>query len=882
MHYLLTWIHKGKGLPSWPFQVGKAILFLKANQKILLQIALALLFVGLGIYFLRHERTEVFKVGEALGQSDPRWVLAGVALLGLFVVVQGLMYVYSFMAIEQRIRLSTASALYLKRNLVSVFLPAGLLTNMFFFNEELEHKEGVTPTQTYFASSIFSVCSILSSIIIGLPALLWLMLKSRLSEEIAIGIFLIIATLVFLFLGIRSLVKKGAVYRFLQKKAPPFAQVIDQLDSHTFKVREFWVVVALSCVIEVIGIAHLYIAIEALGGEATLAAAVIGYAIVLLLLMSSPFLRGVGAIEVALTFALTQFGFSTIEAVSVAMLFRFFEFWSLLVLGAVVFLVQRGRLLVRVLPALLLFGLGIVNILSAITPAVPERLTLLKEYLPMEAIHASTYFVLFSGVLMLGVGAYLLRGLRNAWWMAVVLSALSLLTHLTKGIDYEEALLALIVLASLIYERKQYFIKNDLQLAKRSLFPGLVSIGGVLLFGTLGFFFMDEKHFNADFTMWQSFQEAFTTYFLLNIDLTPVTTFGKEFLYGMNILGGASLTYMVFLLLRPLIHRPPTEVEDQQRAQALVEKYGRSSLDYFKTYFDKTFWFSPDGEGFVAFKTSRSYAIVLETPVCRDEVAMAAAIPAFEQWCRQNGLRTAWYRIPQNSMGIFEKLGKKNLPIGEDATVNLDTFSLQGSEKKGLRNVLNRLAKEGYTFHAYDPPLKDSFLQQLRAVSNDWLRDTGRSELVFSQGLFDERELKNQPVFTIENQEGKIAAFVNIVPDYVPGEANFDLMRKTEDAPNGTMDFLFVNLFEALKKQGFRRCNLGMVPMSGIVEPDNMQERIIKMAYERIKQFAHYKSLRFFKEKFDPEWQMMYLVYNATFDLAYLPAALERVMESKE
>ena len=401
----------------------------------------------------------------------------------------------------------------------------------------------------------------------------------------------------------------------------------------------------------------------------------------------------------------------------------------------------------------------------------------------------------------------------------------------------------------------------------------------MLVFGTLGFFFLDEQHFAADFTLRQSFRQAVTTFFLSDISLTPATSFGREFLIGMNILGGGTLAYVAYLLLRPLILRPPSAADDRLRAQALLEKYGRSSLDYFKTYSDKAFWFSEDEEGFVAFRTSRSYAIALENPVCRDEAAVAEMIPAFERWCRQNGLRAAWYRIPESSISVFEKLGKKLFPIGENATVSLDTFSLQGKDKKDLRNVMNRLVKEGFTFHAYDPPQRDSFLQQLKAVSDDWLRETGRSELAFSQGFFEEEELKNQPIFTIENQEGKVVGFVNIVPDYAPGEANFDLMRKTEDAPNGTMDFLFVNMFLHLKEQGFHRCDLGMVPMSGIDEPDNIQERAIKLAYERIRQFSHYKSLRDFKEKFGPDWQMMYLVYSAPFDLVYLPGALGEVIQ---
>jgi len=60
--------------------------------------------------------------------------------------------------------------------------------------------------------------------------------------------------------------------------------------------------------------------------------------------------------------------------------------------------------------------------------------------------------------------------------------------------------------------------------------------------------------------------------------------------------------------------------------------------------------------------------------------------------------------------------------------------------------------------------------------------------------LFNEKELKNQVILTIENSEKKVVGFVNLISDYSIGEANFDLMRKTADAPNGTMDFLLARM----------------------------------------------------------------------------------------
>lgn len=868
--------------PAWLQQ--DYFTFINTNRKLLLEVALGLLFVGLGIYFIRHEQVEMGHVADSLTQANGLWLGVGLAFTLAFVVVQGLMYQYSFRAIHEKIHLRTGISLFLKRNLVSVFLPAGMLTNMLFFSKEVEKREGVNRTQIYFASSIFTICSIASTIIVGVPALILLFLKDSLSGQMVGGLIASVFLLAASGYIVYSIVHEGIMYRFLEKRLPAFFQTIQQLKDQAFNRTYFYLVILLSCVIEIIGITHLYIAIEALadtsvGGTATWEVAVVGYAVALLLLMSSPFLRGIGVIEVALTYALTLFGFTTVTAISIAFLFRFFEFWTVLVLGLLTLVGQKDNAVVRLLPSVLLLGLGLINIVSAITPALPQRFDLLREFLPLVAINASTYLVLLSGIIMLVVAVYLLRGLRSAWVMAIALSAVSLVAHLTKGIDWEEASLAFITLVSLVYQRDQYFIRPDLRLAQRTWLPAAIAVVTFWLFGTLAFYWIDAHHFGTDFTLWQSFQETITTFFLLDVDLTPATPFGQEFLVGMKVLGASTMILVIFVLLRPWVQRSANTEEDRQRASVLVEKYGKSSLDYFKTYADKQFWFSADGESFVAFKTSRKYAIGLESPVGPDEVAISQAITDFDAYCRHNGLRPAHYRIPEAQLPLYEQLNKRVLPIGNEAVTCLNAFTIQGKDKGPMRNVVNRLTKLGYTFHAHEPPQKDGFIQQLRAVSDEWLRDMERSELVFSQGLFEETEIKNQTVLTLQSSEGKVVGLVNLIPDYTPGEANFDLMRKTADAPNGTMDFLFIKMFEYLKAQGYQRCNLGMVPMSGIDKPENLQEQVIKLAYERINRFGHYKSLYHFKEKFDPEWSMMYFVYTAPIDLVELPRALERVIQ---
>jgi len=53
-----------------------------------------------------------------------------------------------------------------------------------------------------------------------------------------------------------------------------------------------------------------------------------------------------------------------------------------------------------------------------------------------------------------------------------------------------------------------------------------------------------------------------------------------------------------------------------------------------------------------------------------------------------------------------------------------------------------------------------------------------------------------------------VLAFLNIIPDYAPGEATYDLIRKTEDSPNGVLDMLLAKTFMYLKEKGYTSVNM--------------------------------------------------------------------------
>lgn len=268
---------------------------------------------------------------------------------------------------------------------------------------------------------------------------------------------------------------------------------------------------------------------------------------------------------------------------------------------------------------------------------------------------------------------------------------------------------------------------------------------------------------------------------------------------------------------------------------------------------------------------------MLELPVCESVSAQKKLLKKFENYALENGLRTFYYRIPEDWTKWFSRLNKKNLLIGQEAILDLETFSLSGSKMHPLRNAINKAKKEGYTFHVYPHPVKDGIIQKLKQVSDEWLHKPGKTESIFSQGMFLPELLKETTILTIENSEEKIVAFLNIIPDYVNSEGTYDLIRTSDSAPTGIIYFLLTEMFEYFRQQGISKVNLGMVAFTGNTEARNMAERSIKFALENLKPLSHFKGLYLFKEKFNPEWVKKYLAYDSDYDLIYFPAILKGV-----
>ncbi|MEJ7681961.1 MAG: hypothetical protein WKG06_29745 [Segetibacter sp.] len=238
------------------------------------------------------------------------------------------------------------------------------------------------------------------------------------------------------------------------------------------------------------------------------------------------------------------------------LLFRFFEFWLPLVAGLFSYAAKGRHLFLRLLPPVLIFFLGLVNVFSVLTPPVMSRLRLLRTFVPLGSIQASNFLVIVIGLTLIITAAFLIKGLRSAWLLALSLSIISCFGHISKALDYEEAILSLIVSIVLIVTRKQYRLKSNPKLMNIGIATGLAAFAAVLIFGSIGFYNLDQNHFQKDFTWKESIYFAFREFVLIgSSNLKPLTRFGHDFIFFINALGVGAWAFLLYCLVRPQIYK---------------------------------------------------------------------------------------------------------------------------------------------------------------------------------------------------------------------------------------------------------------------------------------------------------------------------------------
>mgnify|MGYP003575539321 CR=1 FL=1 len=264
------------------------------NLNVIFQFILAIFFLCMGIWFIKNERSELGEVRAVLTTSGLPLVLLGMAVTLFYLISNALMYMAAFRTVGSKILFSDAIILFLKRNFVSVFLPAGGVTSLAFFSASVE-KKGINKSQINFASSIYGFLGLFSVVLIAVPVFLYTLFKGSRDIGQWWALVGVIALSFFVYLFYHSVKNKGTLYRILIKTTPSLRPIADDIAENVIKNKFLLYTTFCSVLVDLLGVAHLYIAMKAFSLNPTLYIAFFGYVVAVIFMIISPFLRGLGA-----------------------------------------------------------------------------------------------------------------------------------------------------------------------------------------------------------------------------------------------------------------------------------------------------------------------------------------------------------------------------------------------------------------------------------------------------------------------------------------------------------------------------------------------------------------------------------------------------------
>ncbi len=531
--------------------------------------------------------------------------------------------------------------------------------------------------------------------------------------------------------------------------------------------------------------------------------------------------------------------------------------------------------------SLLTGAMGLINLWSSIFPGDPARIAWLNLFLPIESRADAHLFAAVCGFLFLTLAVHLRRRKRIAWWMTIGLCVLSVISHMVKGLDYEECILAMMLMAQLIVMRGEFTARSDRPTMAQGVRHLVAALGFTVAYGTIGFSMLDGHfelngqvhHFGWINALWQTLAMMVMSD---NFEVVPNSHYAALFVNSIYTVGAITIAYAIWMFLRPVLLKNISKA-DRLLVRQIVDEYGNSSLARLALLPDKEYYFSPERQSVIAFVVKGRSAIVLGDPIGPMSDRMET-IYGFREFCRNNDWFPAFYEVPPDQLETYRQMGWRWIQIGEEAIVNLQKFHLKGKSNQSLRTAMNRLTKTGHRLEVHQPPISPALLDQLKPVSDEWLRHKNGSEKQFSIAWFDRRHLESYQIAVVYDKNDRIIAFTDLLSGYNKKEVTIDLMRHRAQVENGTMEFLFVSLLNYFKNAGYDTLSFSLSPLAGVGAASSSPaiEKGLRYFTKYLNRFYSFNGLHQFKHKFQPDWEPRYLVYPNLKSLPEIAVGLVR------
>jgi phosphatidylglycerol lysyltransferase len=523
------------------------------------------------------------------------------------------------------------------------------------------------------------------------------------------------------------------------------------------------------------------------------------------------------------------------------------------------FATTTGHVVAPILLSVIVAAGGAILLVSGSLPALPDRFHMVSRLVPMPFVEASHLGASIIGAVLVLLASGLYRRLDGAFWLTRLLLIAGAFFSILKGLDYEEAIVLLLIAAVLQACHGAFYRKTSLTSAM--LTPAWVGALGIVVALSVWIGFMAYRHVDYQNDLWWQFgrhQDA------------------SRFLRAALAAGVITIAAAIWALLRPaqpgLEYRSATPPSD-----AALRLAARTDACLALTG-DKLFEISPSGRAFLMYQVQGHSWIVMGDPV-GDPGEWPDLLWRMRERADAAQGRLLLYQISFALLPLAIDLGLAILKYGEEARVDLSRFTLDGPAARPLRHAMRRVAREGAMFEIVEADRVPALIPELRSISDDWLAEKAMTEKSFSIGRFDPDYLAKFDC-AIVRCDGHIVAFANIWATTDRKELSVDLMRYRAGSPPGVMDFIFIHLMLWGHEQGFDWFTLGLAPLAGL-EARRLSPLWVKAAaflYRHGNALYGFGGLRAYKAKFAPVWEPRFIAGPQGLSLARATLDLQRLI----
>jgi lysyl-tRNA synthetase class 2 len=530
--------------------------------------------------------------------------------------------------------------------------------------------------------------------------------------------------------------------------------------------------------------------------------------------------------------------------------------------------------------ALLTMLIGLSDIIPIFKPDWSHRLHKFNYLVPGTLTNVARTTDVIIGLALLLLAHGLRRRKRRAWQAVAALLAFDIAIHFFHALRIATALVALVGLIALLYFRDEFYAEGD----QRNRWRALWAFGGLVVADiVIGLtYILLARGLAADYSFSERVWEVITGLVGVSgpVQWVPEAR-GDLFNILTSALGFFTLVATAYLFLRPAEPRARLGEADATRVRELLAKHGdRDSLGYFALRDDKSVIWSPTGKACICYRVVSGVMLASGDPIgdpeawpgvisrFLDEAARHAWAPAVmgcselgaEVWCREGDLTA--------------------LELGDEAIINVADFSLAGRSMRNVRQMVNRVAKNGYVAEVCriaDIPREE--LDGIVKAADSWRGSETERGFSMALGRIGANG-DDDCVLVTAKEEGVIRAVLQLVPWGADG-LSLDLMRRDKGAQPGLNDFLIVETIKAAPGLNVKRISLNFAVFRAALERG---ERIgagpVLRAWRSVLIFAskwfQIESLYKFNAKFCPVWQPRFFVFPGTKDTPRIAlAALE-------